>query len=58
MKEIVKEMYGTYELSCGCSCELINGKYITFLCDEHEREQEELLHVPKQFTKFRTSREI
>jgi len=47
-----------YKLSCGCSCEYVNGKYITILCDKHETEQEEMSFVPRQMTKFRISREI
>ena len=58
MKQSVIESSEGYELSCGCRCELIYGKYITILCDKHEREQEEMLYEPKHFTKFRTSREI
>ncbi len=58
MKPSIKESSEGYELACGCKCELINGKYITILCDQHEEEQEEMLYEPKHFTKFRTSREI
>jgi len=57
-KEFVSEVEGSYELSCGCKCEYINGKYINFLCDQHELEQEEMYMIPKPLTKFRSYREI
>lgn len=45
-----------YKLECGCSCEIINGRSITILCDEHE---EEMDNEPKyKQTKMRPSREL
>ena len=58
MKPSIVELNEGYELTCGCKCELINGKYITILCEQHEEEQEVMLKEPKHFTKFKTSREI
>jgi len=41
-----------YKLKCGCSCEFVNGKYITIQCDEHEREYDDIPYTKR--TKMRS----
>lgn len=60
MKSTFEVIEDGHKLSCGCTTEYVNGKYITFLCDVHEQEYQEMLEKPVHFkkTKMRDSREI
>ena len=51
----VLEKQEEYELKCGCTCSLINGKYITIQCDDHDWEQDDIPYTKR--TKMRTYRE-
>ena len=51
-------MEESFKLECGCESVNVNGKFITILCDEHDRKQDEdLIKLPKK-TKMRITREI
>ena len=43
---------GSFVMSCGCSTECVNGKYINILCEEHENELEELIKEIKNKNKL------
>lgn len=46
MKSLEANEDGSFKLSCGCTTEFINGKFINILCDLHDNELEELQNTP------------
>jgi len=49
----------TFTLPCGCTTEVVNGRRINLLCEDHEEEYQGMLNEPYHFkkTKMRVTRE-